>query len=158
MPAVRRPGAQAEDVHRSRARADRAQPVANGGACDRLRRLRGREQGVAQRQARRERRGVRAARAVRRSVRVAPPRDRADALAVEEEVGRLLEMTAGDDHCARAQGMHGPRELLRVEHAVRVPGEDARLGDVRGDDGRAELLRLVQRGSGSLSTPCYRDG
>src|SRR3954469_10636408 len=94
-PSATRAG-QAEDVGRAGAGPDRAEAVADG--------LRGDAFGlpsrgfevVAERQPRGQRRGVRAARSVRRAVGVARPGQLHDALAVEDDVDRLLAVAAGD--------------------------------------------------------------
>ena len=107
-----RPG-RAEDVDRPGARAELAQAVADG--------VRGR--GAARAPPRAGGRpsaswaasvdGVRAARAVRGAVGVALARELDEPLAVEEQVGRLVAVPAGDDDDPRAERVDRARELPR---------------------------------------------
>ena len=69
---------------------------------------RGRERLVAERQARRERRGVRAARAVGGAVGVALARQLGERRAVEEQVRRAGAVAAGDDDVRRARARAAP--------------------------------------------------
>ena len=55
--------------------------------------------------------------------------------AVEEEVDDPLAVSAGDDDGCRAEGEYLAGEIL-LGAALPRPGQGARLGDVRGGDGR----------------------
>ena len=129
-PMARRPSRTASEATRlaSRAAASRSSP---------------------QRQPRRQRRGVRAARSVRGAVGVARPGELDHALAVEDDVDRLLAVPAGDHDRARARA-RGPRAPAPRPSSASSPAStraSGRLGVTtvaRGDD------ELDERGLGVL--------
>jgi len=63
-------------------------------------------------------------------------RDHPDLLTVEEEIGGLLAMPAGDHGHIGPQGMHGPDQIMSRDLLPR-PGQHARLREVGGDHRRA---------------------
>ena len=115
--------------------ARRARPRAATALGARARRL---ERVVAERQLRGERRRVRAARAVRGAVGVALAGDLDERVAVEEHVGRLVAVAAGDDDGAAARA-RGPRarELARPSSRRRRPASTRASGRFGRDDRRA---------------------
>ena len=140
---------QPEDVDGPGAGPDRAQAVADGLRGDALGLARGGLEVVAERQPRGQRRGVRAARAVRGAVGVARPGELDHALAVEDDVDRLLAVPAGDHDGARARA-RGRRAASSSPSRRVVAGEHPRLGEVGGDDRGAGDDELDERGLGVL--------
>src|SRR5512133_1285159 len=114
-----------ERVHRARAGAELAQPVADRLGGDALGLARGGLEVVAPREARGERRRVRAARAVGRAVGIARAGELVRARAVEDHVDGLLAMAPGHHDRARPERLHGARERLAFEYVV--AREHARL-------------------------------
>ena len=124
-----------------------AQPVAHRPRRDRLRAARAASSGVeAEREVRREHRGVRAAGAVRGAVGVALAGDLDEPLAVEEDVDRLLAVPAGDDDAARAERVHRARELVGASGAgVAAPASARASGRFGVDDRGARQQPLDER-------------
>ena len=118
MPGVR-PRGQAQDVDRTRAAPDPAQAVANRAGRDRAGGAGRLERAVAERQVSGQRRGVGAAGAVRGAVGVPLARDQVDAVAVEQHVGGLLAVAAGDHDDVGAEGVERAGQLLDVARARR---------------------------------------
>src|SRR5215218_11119388 len=116
---------QVEYVNRAGTAADLAQPVPDclagdlaGGPC-------GLERAVPERQVGCERGRVRAAGAVGRAVGVTLPGDQVDLLAVEEDVGGLLAVAAGDHDRPQAEAVHGAGELVGAGSARLRPARVA---------------------------------
>ena len=75
-----------------------------------------------------ERRRVGASGAVRGAIRMPRPGNRLDPLAVEEDVGAIVGVASGDDHCARPEGVHRPGELLGGLRVLPEPAQLPSLG------------------------------
>src|ERR1700752_3826556 len=105
---------QVEDVDRAGALADGPEPVPDRVAGDRAGGPRRLERAVAERQVGRQSGRVGAARSVRGAVCVALPRNQVDGLAVVEDVGGLLPVTAGDHDRLRPEVVEGAGERLGV--------------------------------------------
>src|SRR2546423_12259732 len=98
--------AQSENTPRPCPGPEPAEAEANGLGGDRLGTSSGLERLEPMCQVGRKRRGVCAARAVRRAIRISRAGDLHQLAAVEEDVHRLLAVSAGDDHARWAKGVH----------------------------------------------------
>ena len=120
-------GGQSENIHRPRPGPEPAEAEANRFGGNRLGAPGGLEGLEPVCQMGRKRRGVCAARAVRRAIRISRAGNLHQLAAVEEDVHRLLAVSAGDDHARWAKGVHRSSQV--ADRSIACHGaEDSRLG------------------------------